>query len=150
MINWFLVIDLVSPIQIDHEQESTQSTPVAPSKYNCAVCWSGFKTLHGFKKHKANKMGNYKCYRHYKTESKKADIHAEESSGVRRHSRKRKLYHYDLDDEEKAGCNESGSRWNQVLLDDENDDEDFEMEMNGEGQRKGKSLLSEALNYMKK
>ena len=76
-----LVIDPVSPAKIDKEPDSTQSTPVALSKYNCAVCMKGFKSLFGFKHHNANKEGNYGCYKHYKNESKKA-IKAEETKKV--------------------------------------------------------------------
>ena len=128
------MIDLVSPIQGEKEPDSTQSTPVVPSKYNCAICWSGFKTLDGFKKHQGNKVGNYGCYRHYKTESKKAIMKAEESCERQRNIQKRKSYHYDLDEEEKTGNHEVNSTWNRFLLDDDEDDDHFKMEMNKENQ----------------
>ena len=80
-------VEVVSPLADEGEVESTMSSPVPISPFNCEICGRGFKGKQGFRLHTANKIGNPKCYKSYKKMKKEESEVTEDSKQSRKRSR---------------------------------------------------------------
>ena len=93
----------------------------------------------GYKNHTASKVGNPKCYKHYKNSSKQTEAAAAKKGS----SKKRKYRHNDFDEEEKEENSGRDPNKNTFFLE---DDEDPKMEVTKvERKNENRSILKNAL-----